>query len=53
MGIDGVFSDFPDKVVAARILFKILEEPEFARCFTGSEKESFRRFTNDDCFDAK
>jgi len=54
MGIDGVFSDFPDTAVAARILFKILDDSEFARCFTGgSGKHSLRKFENDNCFEEK
>ncbi|HET9548887.1 MAG TPA: glycerophosphodiester phosphodiesterase family protein [Candidatus Binatia bacterium] len=34
LGIDGVFSDFPDTAVAARVLFKLVDTPGFARCFT-------------------
>ena len=54
LGIDGVFSDFPDTAVAARVLFKILDDFEFARCFTGgSGKHSLRKFENDNCFEEK
>ena len=34
LGVDGVFSDFADTAVVSRILFKILDDPSFARCFT-------------------
>jgi glycerophosphoryl diester phosphodiesterase len=36
LGVDGVFSDFTDTAVAARVLFR-LADPEFARCFTGGD----------------
>ena len=49
LGVDGVFSDFTDTAVAARVLFKVLESPDFARCFTeGAEKRRFGK--DDDCF---
>jgi glycerophosphoryl diester phosphodiesterase len=32
LGADGVFSDFADKAVAARVFFEILENVGFARC---------------------
>ena len=35
LGIDGVFSDFADTAVAARVLFRLERDPDFARCFTG------------------
>jgi glycerophosphoryl diester phosphodiesterase len=35
LGIDGVFSDFPDTAVAARILHRLEREREFADCLTG------------------
>ena len=51
LGIDGVFSDFADTAVAARVLFKILEDANFARCLTeGAPK---RHFGSDDCFNLK
>ena len=54
LGIDGVFSDFADTAVAARVLFKILDDSEFARCFTGGSGNHFRRrFEDDNCFDEK
>ncbi len=50
LGIDGVFSDFPDTAVAARVLFKI-DEPGFARCFTeGSGKQNSKHFDITQCF---
>ena len=49
MGVDGVFSDFADTAVVARVLFKLLESPDFARCFTeGKDRRPPRRI--DDCF---
>ena len=48
LGVDGVFSDFADTAIASRVLFKILDNPHFARCFTeGPGKHHFQR---DDCF---
>jgi glycerophosphoryl diester phosphodiesterase len=35
LGIDGVFSDFADTAVVARILFKLERDRDFAGCFTG------------------
>jgi glycerophosphoryl diester phosphodiesterase len=41
LGVDGVFSDFADTAVAARVLFKILDDSDFARCFTeGSNRRN-------------
>jgi glycerophosphoryl diester phosphodiesterase len=52
LGIDGVFSDFADTAVAARVLFKLVDTPGFARCFTeGLDK--FQHAHNADCFDLK
>jgi glycerophosphoryl diester phosphodiesterase len=31
-GVDGVFSDFADTAVAARVLWKLKNEPGYARC---------------------
>jgi len=33
--LDGVFSDFADTAVAARVLHRLATDPEFAPCFTG------------------
>jgi glycerophosphoryl diester phosphodiesterase len=41
LGIDGVFSDFPDTAAAARTLFEIAENPALARCLT-EEREKPR-----------
>jgi glycerophosphoryl diester phosphodiesterase len=35
LGIDGVFSDFADTAVAARVLHRLATDPEFGPCFTG------------------
>src|SRR5262249_52882726 len=35
LGIDGVFSDFADTPVAARVLFRLQGAPGFRRCVTG------------------
>jgi glycerophosphoryl diester phosphodiesterase len=39
LGIDGVFSDFADTAVAARVLFRLERDPDFARCFTGDRSD--------------
>ena len=41
LGVDGVFSDFADTAVAARVLFRLLADADFAECLTG-EGRSFR-----------
>jgi glycerophosphoryl diester phosphodiesterase len=54
LGIDGVFSDFPDTAVASRVLFKILDDPRFARCFIeGSTKRFSRRFEQESCLEER
>ena len=35
LGIDGLFSDFADTAVAARILFELERDPDAGRCLTG------------------
>ena len=35
LGIDGLFSDFADTAVAARVLFRFERDPDAGRCFTG------------------
>lgn len=42
LGIDGVFSDFADTAVAARVLFQLARDPDFAGCFTGDLDGGFR-----------
>jgi glycerophosphoryl diester phosphodiesterase len=37
LGVDGVFSDFADTAVAARVLFQLERDPGFARCLTGDD----------------
>ncbi|MGI9024878.1 MAG: glycerophosphodiester phosphodiesterase [Burkholderiaceae bacterium] len=38
LGVDGLFSDFADTAVAARIMFKLLGDPDFAKCFVRGER---------------
>ena len=38
LGVDGVFADFPDTAAAARVLFRLEEDPSFAACFTGGQR---------------
>jgi glycerophosphoryl diester phosphodiesterase len=47
LGIDGVFSDFADTAVAARILFKLERDGDAGRCLTG-ERGGERR-SQPDC----
>ena len=35
LGVDGVFSDFADTAVAARVMFKLLQDKAFDKCFVG------------------
>jgi hypothetical protein len=37
-----VFSDFADTAVAARVLFRLSSDPDFASCFTGDGPGGFR-----------
>ncbi|MDQ3196936.1 MAG: glycerophosphodiester phosphodiesterase [Pseudomonadota bacterium] len=37
-GIDGLFSDFPDTAVAARVLFRLLTDEDFAECLVEGER---------------
>ena len=32
LGVDGLFSDFADTAVAARVMFKLLQDPKFDKC---------------------
>jgi glycerophosphoryl diester phosphodiesterase len=32
LGVDGVFADFADTAVVARVLFELSRDPDFARC---------------------
>lgn len=47
LGIDGLFSDFADTAVAARVLFRLASDPGFARCFTGDDDGHGRRGCSD------
>ena len=38
LGVDGLFSDFADTAVAARIMWKLLSDSEFDRCFVRGER---------------
>jgi glycerophosphoryl diester phosphodiesterase len=38
LGIDGLFSDFADTAVAARVLYKLKNDAKFGDCFTGEAK---------------
>jgi glycerophosphoryl diester phosphodiesterase len=42
LGVDGVFTEFPDTAVAARVLFELERDPDAARCLTGVEASSCR-----------
>jgi glycerophosphoryl diester phosphodiesterase len=42
LGIDGVFSDFADTAVAARILFQLETHADGARCLTGDTRGPLR-----------
>jgi glycerophosphoryl diester phosphodiesterase len=37
LGVDGVFSEFPDTAAAARVLFLLEHNPAFAACFTKTQ----------------
>ena len=47
LGIDGVFSDFADTAVAARVLFELERDPDAGRCLTG-DRDGPRR-SQPDC----
>ncbi|CAN7390076.1 glycerophosphodiester phosphodiesterase [Rhizobacter sp. LjRoot28] len=42
LGIDGVFSDFPDTAVAARVLHRLKTDPDYADCYTGQAPRHWR-----------
>lgn len=46
LGIDGVFSDFPDTAVVARILFELERDRDAGRCLTG-DRDGPRRHQPD------
>lgn len=37
-GVDGLFSDFADTAVAARVMFELKRDPAYARCLTGAQR---------------
>lgn len=43
LGIDGVFSDFPDTGVVARELFRLKSDPDRADCLTREERRGCQR----------
>ena len=46
LGIDGVFSDFPDTAVVARVLFEVANDTEAVHCLVGA---TTGRFVCPDC----
>ena len=38
LGIDGVFADFADTAVAARVLYRLETDPSYAECLTAQER---------------
>lgn len=50
LGVDGVFSDFPDTAFASRVLFKILDAPRFAQCLTDQLGKAYK---SADCYQIK
>ena len=46
LGIDGVFSDFTDTAIVARILFDLERNPDGGRCLTG-DRDGHRRHQAD------
>lgn len=50
LGVDGVFSDFADTAFASRVLFKILDGPRFAQCFTDQLGKAYK---SADCYQIK
>ena len=47
LGVDGVFSDFPDTAVAARILFQLETLSDASRCLLGSDRRGPTRHRPD------
>ncbi len=43
LGVDGVFSDFPDTAVAARVLHKLRSDAAYAACLTAQDRAQERR----------
>ena len=48
LGIDGVFSDFADTAVAARVLFRLESDPDAGRCLVTGDRDDQRR-SQPDC----
>ena len=51
LGVDGLFSDFPDTAFAARVLFNLENTPDAARCLTGDDEGDDRRRNRVECKD--
>ncbi|HEU4459761.1 MAG TPA: glycerophosphodiester phosphodiesterase [Methylibium sp.] len=43
LGLDGVFTDFPDTAVAARVLHRLSSDPAYAECLTREERRGCER----------
>ena len=39
LGVDGLFSDFADTAFAARIMFNLSRDKNFAKCLVGSSEQ--------------
>jgi glycerophosphoryl diester phosphodiesterase len=42
LGVDGVFSDFADTAVAARVMHRLLSDPDYGRCLVESKGKDCR-----------
>ena len=51
LGIDGVFSDFTDTAVAARVLYKLEKQVGYNQCFTGHDLSNAARRACEDLND--
>ena len=43
LGIDGLFSDFPDTAVAARVMHRLKTDPDYADCLTREQRRGCDR----------
>lgn len=46
LGVDGVFSDFADTAVAARVMFRLLQDKDYAECFVNGKKRAGEKCEN-------
>ena len=44
LGVEGVFSDFADTAIAARVLFQLETNPDASRCLTGEDRRGPTRY---------